>query len=347
MTGLRFEHPWLLAALALIPLLMLWRRLRGRATMLVLPYAAAWGAGVVVRGRWRIAALYAAMALLVVAAARPQRVDALSRTEQRGYDLMLAVDLSTSMLSEDYRGPHGRVNRLETIRPVLRAFIRGRPHDRMGLVVFARRAMTLVPLTTDRDWLLRQVAGLRTGMIEDGTAIGDGLGIALADLADGRADERAEDRDAGVGAFVVLLTDGSNNSGDLTPPEATAIARHRRVPVYAVGTGRNGMVPFPVFDAAGRRTGTTEQPSAIDVEALRTIAGQTGGRLFMADDAQGVASAFRQIDRARKARFHARVELVTHELFAWAAVPALLLLGVAAAGGVPGGRRRRAGPVPA
>jgi Ca-activated chloride channel family protein len=332
MMGLRFDHPLVLLCLLLIPAAILWRLRRGRAPLLVVPYAAAWSAGADERSRWWIAGVYGALALATIALARPQYIDSLQKIEQHGYDLMLAVDLSTSMLSEDYQGPHGRINRLETIRPIIQQFIRLRANDRIGIVVFARRAMTLAPLTTDHAWLAQRVATLRTGLLDDGTAIGDGLGIALTDLEAGRRDETQDDPRSPAGAFVVLLTDGSNNSGDLTPGEATALAHYRKVPVYAVGTGRNGMVPYPVFDSTGKRIGTGQQPSALDIDALRTMAAQTAGHFFMAGDTAALQAAFRSIDSARKAEFHVRRVARVRELFVWFALPALILLILASPG---------------
>ncbi len=332
MTGFRFEFPLLLLGLLIVPMVMAWRHYRGRAPLRVVPHAAAWsGARTAARRPW-IAALYAALVLMVVALARPVRVADDRRIAQQGYDLMLVVDLSTSMLSEDYQGPKGAINRLESIRPVIQQFVKNRPDDRIGIAVFTRQALTLAPLTTDHRWLARQVAAMRTGLMDDGTAIGDGLGIALLDIAAARATAAPGATPDTVGAFIVLLTDGSNNSGELTPAEATALARYRKIPIYTIGTGRNGMVPFPVFDAKGKRVGTSLQPSAIDIEALQTIAAQTGGRFFMAGDAKALQSAFVAIDAARKARFEVRHRVRIDELFAWSAVPALLLLGVAGLG---------------
>lgn len=333
-SGLRFDQPLALLALLVIPAVMLWRRYRGRAPLRIVPHAAAWTGGRTPLRRPWITALYAALALTIAALARPQRVADDQRVESQGYDLMLVVDLSTSMLSEDYRGPKGAINRLETIRPVIQQFITGRPNDRIGIAVFQKQALTLAPLTTDHGWLARQVAGLRTGLMEDGTAIGDGLGVALLDIAAGRAGAAPDN----VGAFIVLLTDGSNNSGELTPAEATALARYRKIPIYTIGTGRNGMVPFPVFDAAGKRTGTSLQPSTLDIEALQTIAAQTGGRFFMAGDTPALKAAFAAIDAARKAKFQVRRRVRVDELFAWALLPALALL-VVAAQGLMRGRR--------
>lgn len=333
MNDYRFEHEWALLALLLIPAVMLWRRWWGRTPVWLVPYAAAWTAHVRAPTQgWRIAAVYAAMALITIAAARPQRTDRREEVVSRGYDLMLAIDLSTSMLAEDFRGPKGAINRLEAIRPILQAFVTSRPHDRIGVVVFAGRAYTLSPLTTQHRWLEQQLAALKIGLVEDGTAIGDGLGIALTNLAAGRDDESS------VGAFVILLTDGANTSGSLTPPQATAIARHRKTPVYTIGAGRSGMVPFPIFDDSGWRIGTRQFPSSLDEAALQAIAQETGGRYLKAGDAATLASAFAGIDAARKTQFRVRTHVTTTELFAWAAAPALACLLLAA----PGLRPRRA-----
>lgn len=321
MSPLSFEHPWLLLALLLIPLVILWRRRRGRTPVMLVPYAAAWTPQGTGRSRdWRMAAVYAAMALLAIAAARPQHVDERHEVVSRGYDLMLAVDLSTSMLAEDYSGPAGPINRLEAIRPVVQAFITRRPSDRIGIVLFAGRAYTLAPLTATHAWLEKQLKDLKIGLIEDGTAIGDALGISLTNL------EASRGTASGVGAFIILLTDGANTSGTMTPPQAAAVARHRRIPIYTVGTGRNGMVPYPIFDASGRRTGTQARPSSLDAEALKTISAATGGRYFEASGAEAVSSAFASIDAARKTETHSRTYAVVTELFAWLALPALALL---------------------
>jgi Ca-activated chloride channel homolog len=327
MNAYRFENPWILLAVLAIPALMVWRRRRGWTPLYLVPYAAAWmpkaSPG---KGTRQIAGVYAALALLTIAAARPQQIDDRQEAILRGYDLMIVVDLSTSMLAEDYAGPKGSINRLEAIRPVIQAFIAGRSGDRIGAVAFAGHAYTLSPLTTDHRWLQKQVGDLKIGAIEDGTAIGDGLGVALAHLEGSRHDEPA------VGAFIVLLTDGANTGGILTPPQATSIAHHRHVPIYTIGAGRDGLVPYPVFDNNGRRSGTRQLPFGTDVQSLRTIAAATGGRYFKADDATALSSAFTAIDAAQKTRFRAKTYLVTSELFAWAALPALACLLYAMAG---------------
>jgi Ca-activated chloride channel family protein len=135
-----------------------------------------------------------------------------------------------------------------------------------------------------------------------------------------------------AGKFVVLLTDGANTSGSLTPPQATAIARYRHIPVFALAAGRNGMVPFPIFDDAGRRIGTRQFPSSLDLDALKTMSAETGGRFLEVGDAKALRTAFRAVDAAKKVEFSVKSRRVTVELFALALIPALILIVIAAAG---------------
>jgi Ca-activated chloride channel family protein len=218
------------------------------------------------------------------------------------------------------------MNRLDAVRPVLDAFIQRRPNDRIGLVVFAGRAYTLSPLTFDHDWLRRQAERLKIGLIEDGTAIGDGLGVALTRL------EQAKREQAGkrLGAFVVLLTDGVNNKGALTPQQSAAIAKERGIPVYTIGTGRTGYVPMPVFDEQGRKRGTRPAYTETDERTLQAIARDTGAEFFRATDSGTIETAFKAIDRSQKIEFQAKSYLLTEELFAWFVTPAALLLAAAA-----------------
>jgi Ca-activated chloride channel family protein len=273
--------------------------------------------------------------LLIVALARPQRVDDRREVRSEGYDIVLAVDLSTSMRAEDYEKGGGRINRLQAIKPVIQAFIERRPTDRISIVLFSARAYTMAPLTFDHDWLGRQLERVRIGMIEDGTAIGDGLGVALSRL------EQAKREAAGkrIGAFIVLLTDGANNRGALTPTQAAALAKSRGVPIYTIGAGKDGYVPYPVLDNNGRRIATRQVFSDLDEGALRAIADTTGGKFFRATDTDTIESAFRSIDRAQKIDFQAKSYLVTTELFGWLAVPGMTLLAIAAGLALPAARR--------
>ena len=334
MGHLIFKDPiWLLALLALP--LVLWLRGRRSVPVLLVPFAAAWHRpSLVSPSRWPVGLAFTGLALLVIALARPQRVEDKREVHSQGYDIVLCVDLSGSMLSEDYEKGGERINRLQAIKPVIQAFIERRPADRIGIVLFAGRAYTMAPLTFDHDWLARQLERVRIGLIEDRTAIGDGLGIALTRL------EQAK-REAGgkrQGAFIVLLTDGVNNTGTLTPDQATELAQSRGVPVYTIGAGQDGLVLFPylddkmnpIRDADGKKH-YRRLPSDLDESALRKIAEATGGKFFRAYDTDTIESSFKAIDRAQKIEFQAKSYLVTTELFWWLAAPGLAVLILAAA----------------
>lgn len=322
LTNYTLATPWWLLALAALPLLV-WARGRRGAPVLVIPFAASWHRpSLLPSSRWPAAFALAGLVLLIVALARPQIVEDKREVKQQGYDLMLAIDLSGSMLAEDYERGGERINRLQAIKPVIQAFITQRKSDRIGLVVFSGRAYTLAPLTFDHDWLARQVERLKLGMIEDGTAIGDGLGVALTRLEQAGREEGNQRK----GAFVVLLTDGANNRGTLTPEQSTEIARSRGVPVYTIGAGRDGLVPMPVIDDFGRRIGTRRTISDLDEGQLRAIADATGGKFFRAMDSDTIEQAFAAIDRAQKIEFQAKSYLLTTELFAYFAAPGAILL---------------------
>ncbi|MCW5549766.1 MAG: VWA domain-containing protein [Opitutaceae bacterium] len=316
----RFADPlWLLA----LPLVLVIHLLRGRRRLpvLLVPFAAAWHRpSLTTASRWPVLLATLGLTLVIVALARPQRIEDKREVRTEGYDIMLAIDLSGSMLAEDYERGNERINRLQAIKPVIQAFINNRPTDRIGIVVFAGKAYTLAPLTFDHAWLARQTERLDIGLIEDGTAIGDGLGVALTRLEQSRHDQGGRRQ----GAFVVLLTDGSNNRGSLQPTQAAAIAQSRGIPVYTIGAGRDGFVPFPVKDQqTGRVLGYRRVLSDLDEGALREIAATTGGQYFRADDSNTVAAAFRAIDSAKKIEFQAKSHLLTTELFHWPAAPGL------------------------
>ena len=325
MNGYTLHDPWWLLALLIIPAII-WVRGRRGAPVLVVPFAAAWHRpSLIPTSRWPAALAMAGLVLLIVALARPQIVEDKRETKQQGYDLMLAIDLSGSMLAEDYKRNGEPINRLQAIKPVIQAFINQRTSDRIGLVIFSGRAYTLAPLTFDHDWLARQIERLKIGLIEDGTAIGDGLGIALTRLEQAGREEGNKRK----GAFVVLLTDGANNRGLLTPEQATGIAKARGVPVYTLGAGCDGLVRMPVFDDNGNKIGYRRTISDLDENALQQIAESTGAKFFRIADSDTIEKAFAAIDRAKKIEFTAKSYLLTTELFAWFATPgaALLFLG--------------------
>lgn len=231
---------------------------------------------------------------------------------------MLAIDLSSSMLAEDYKREGKRINRFEAIKPIIQAFIEHRPKDRIGVVLFAGRAYTLSPLTFDHDWLTRQIERVRIGMIEDGTALGDAVVVALERVAQ-------PERQVGtkrMGAFVILLTDGVSNAGVFTPKEARQLAEKRGVPVFTISAGRQGMVPVPYVDAAGQKA-YRQQRSEIDEEALWLMALATGGKFFRGHDARTLVGAFNAINQTQTIEFRSRRYLLTAELFPWLAIPGL------------------------
>lgn len=326
MSHFAFHDPlWFFALIALV--VVGWLRGRRRVPVLLVPFAAAWHRpSLAAPSRWPVALAFAGLALLIGALARPQRVEDKREVRSEGYDIMLAVDLSTSMRAEDYEKGGERINRLQAVKPVLQAFIERRPTDRIGIVLFSGRAYTMAPLTFDHDWLSRQLERVKIGMIEDGTAIGDGLGVALTRL------EQAKRESGGkrTGAFVVLLTDGANNRGALAPQQAADLAKAKNIPVYTIGAGKEGYVPMPIFDNNGRRIGTRPQWSDLDEAQLRAIAETTGGKFFRSTDTDTIESAFKAIDRTQKIEFQAKSYLVATELFWWLAVPGAAALFLAA-----------------
>jgi Ca-activated chloride channel family protein len=318
-SNLRLADPLWLLALGLLPLAM-WLRGRSRVPVLLVPFASAWHrASVAASPGWAAALAAAGLALLVCALARPQRVEDKREVRSRGYDIVLAIDLSGSMLSEDYEKGGERLNRLQAIKPVIQAFIERRPSDRIGVVLFSAKAYTLAPLTTNHAWLARQLERVKIGLIQDGTAIGDALGVALTRLDQAGRESGGKRK----GAFIVLLTDGANNMGALAPMQSAQLAKARGIPIYTIGAGKDGLVPFPVFDDTGKKIGYRRIAADLDEDALRSIAETTGGQFFRAADTGTIEGAFHAIDSSQKIEFQAKSYLLTTELFGWLAAPGL------------------------
>lgn len=261
----------------------------------------------------------AALLLLVVALARPQIVAQESRVRSEGIDIMLAVDVSTSMKARDLDTAAGGEERLQTAKAVLREFIRQREGDRIGTVVFGARPYLLSPLTLDHDWLRENLARVETGMVEDGTALGDGLLTALNRLTENgrRADGR--------GKIIILLTDGRNNTGTAAPPVAAAAAKALGIRVYTVGIGSRGRAVYPLTDPFGA-TVYRQVEVEIDEPALREIARTTGADYFRATDATGLQRICQQINLLEKRPVETTVYVTRRELFLPFLLPALLLL---------------------
>jgi len=309
--GWTLADPLWLLALLLIPLGLWWRSRRSRP-VLVIPRVARWaGAPAVSLGRLPSILAGIGLGLLIVALARPQQLEEKKQVRQKGYDIMLAIDLSPSMLAEDYEGPSGRINRVQAIQPIIEAFISRRPTDRIGVVIYGGRAYTLSPLTFDHEWLARQIRRLKVGLVEDATAVGDGLGLAVSRLEQSEKEKDGQRK----GAFIILMTDGSNNSGVLAPMQAAELARAKGIPVYTIGAGQPGVVPMPVIDNAGRKLGYRQAISDLDEETLQRISELTGGKFFRAMDVGTAEEAFAAIDKKQRIEFNAKAQLRAHEWF--------------------------------
>jgi Ca-activated chloride channel family protein len=282
---MRWESPWLLALLALVPLLAYLGRRSARRSAAVLWVRSPRG-GLRARLVRALSVLpWLALTLALGALARPQQGLRLSETESRGVDIVLAIDISPSMSAQDFL-PR---NRLNVAKETAREFIRHRPHDRIALVGFAATAFTQCPLTLDHDALEELLQGLDLGLAEDGTAIGMGLATAVARLRGSRTPSKV----------IVLLTDGANNRGQIDPLTGADLARALGVKVYAVLVGRGGLVPVPVDDPVlGRRIRLIQMD--VDEESLQQIAQRTGGRFYRATDAAALGGIYGEIDRLER-----------------------------------------------
>ena len=231
-----------------------------------------------------------AMAVLVVALARPQSTDRWSNTTTEGIDIVVALDISGSMLAEDFKP-----NRLEAAKTDATKFISGRPNDRIGLVVFAGESFTQCPLTTDHATLINLIDDVKSGMIEDGTALGVGLANAVSRLKESSAKSKV----------VILMTDGVNNRGEIPPLTAADIAQAMGVRVYTVGIGTQGQAPYPFTDAFGNKHYQNVDVE-IDEDVLSQIANQTDGRYFRATSNRRLQEVYEQIDQLEKSKIETK-----------------------------------------
>ncbi len=303
------KNPWWLLTLLVLPLVM-WLRRRQPVSAILVPFAGAWWKPTLLPQPARLPAflLSVGLVLLVLALARPQRLETISDPRQEGHELMLAIDLSGSMLAEDFEIAGERISRLEVIKPVIKAFINNRPNDRIGLVVFAGRAYTLAPPTFDHAWLAQQVERLRIGLMEDGTAIGDGLGVALSRLEHAKpVAEGTATTGKNPHGFIILLSDGGNNKGLLKPKQSAAIAKARGITVYTIGAGKDGSAPYPIFDEMGAKIGYRRILADLDEPALKDIAATTGGQYFRVDNTEAVTTSFKAIDESERTQFKALI----------------------------------------
>ena len=305
MTTLTFLYPWALLALLIIPIF--WERAPRAGHALGINLGASnQELGNIEAQRRLIFTLLrsAAFCSLVIALARPQNVSGRIETDEQARDIALVLDLSGSMQAMDFFLDGKRVDRLTALKSVVKEFIRGRKGDRIGLIVFADRAFTQTPLTTDTTALLEFVDALEVGIAGQSTAIGDGLGIALKQLRQFTSASKA----------VVLVTDGKNNAGALSPTDAAAIAKELRIRVHVIGIGGNEPAPFPAIDLFGRKV-LTQQILEYDEATLQRIAGTTDGEYFNARSTEKLRDVYQQIDKLETRNQQNRIFTQHDELF--------------------------------
>lgn len=250
------------------------------------------------------------LALVIVVIARPQSVSSWEESETQGIDIVMALDVSGSMLAQDLQP-----DRLQAARKVAAEFITDRSNDNIGLVIFAGESFTQCPLTTDHKVLLNLLNEINFGMIDDGTAIGLGLATSVNRLKDSQSQSKV----------VILLTDGTNNSGQIAPLTAADLARSYGIRVYTVGVGTKGMAPTPVNTPYGIRM--QNMPVDIDEETLTEIAAMTGGQYFRAQDTEGLRQVYNEIDEMEKYLISVQNVTRRQELFLpWALIALALIL---------------------
>lgn len=259
----------------------------------------------------------AALALVILALARPQSVLEGEKTVSEGVDIVLALDTSTSMLAEDFKVANHRISRFDVVREVVKEFIRKRKDDRIGMVAFAARAYTVCPLTTDYAWLNENLDRVKVGMIEDATAIGSAIASSCNRLRTSKTKSR----------IIILLTDGVNNAGTISPVMAAEAARALKVKIYTIGVGSKGLVPYPFKDAYGR-TVYQNIPIEIDEEMLKKIADMTGGKYYLASDTETLRKIYGDIDRLERSNIEHLGYREYSELFPIFLIPGLIILGL-------------------
>ena len=318
---IRFLNPEFLWLLALLPLIAMWRGRKGRVA--AVEYSNVEIARTVARetrsrpARWTTMLRLLVATLLILGLARPQFGQGRSEVQASGVDLMLAVDVSGSMEALDFTLNGQPANRLDCVKAVVSKFIEARPDDRIGLVAFAGAPYLVSPLTLDHEWLKQNLDRVHTGMIEDSTAIGSALATSVNRLRDQPSKSK----------IVVLLTDGMNNAGKVAPQTAAEAAKAMGVKVYTIGAGAKGEAPVPVKDQFGNQRIVMAKVD-VDEAALKQIADETGGKCFRATDTDSLKKLYAEIDRMEKTTHQVKKFEKYHELFAWAVVPGLMLLGL-------------------
>ena len=314
-----FAHPWLLLLLLGIPVLA-WLKGKFGGTAAVTFSTTSMLAEIGSRQRNRAGAFlaglsYLALALFIIALARPQLGRVTTRVQATGVDIMLVIDVSRSMLAEDFTIGNSRSNRIDTVKLVTEQFIRQRPNDRIGIVACAGRPYLVSPLTLDHDWLIRNLERLRIGLVEDGTAIGS----AIASAANRLKDKEAKTK------LIVLLTDGDNNAGKVQPLTAAEAAKALGIRIYTIGAGTEGEAPFPLQNAFGR-TIYRNVLVKFDEKTLSEIATITNGQYFRATDTNSLRKIFSEIDKMEKTKIEVERTAQYRDLFQYVLIPGIACL---------------------
>ena len=317
---MRFVHPELLWLLLLLPLLAYLHGRRGAAPALTFSStslaAALAGARKARSGSLLLLPRLIVLTLLILALAGPQQGSSSTEITASGIDIVLAVDVSGSMAAMDFTQDGKPANRLEAVKQVVDRFIDGRPGDRIGLVAFAGKPYLICPPTLDHQWLRHRLEALHLDMVEDGTAIGSAIGSGINHLRDQQSKSR----------LLILLTDGINNSGSVSPHNAAEAAEAMAIKVYTIGAGTRGEAPMPVTDAFGRRK-LVRAKVDIDEETLRQVAEKTGGVYFRATDTASLTKIYQDIDKMETTSKTIDKFQLRRDLFPYAVAGALLVLG--------------------
>jgi len=317
----RFLQPEWLWLLALLPIVLLWRGRRGPVA--AIEYSdVSLAREVARRGRSRIGVLMwllpiVAGALMIVGLARPQRAHGRTEVTANGIDIVLDLDVSGSMQALDFQMDSRRVNRIEVVKSVVSKFIDERPDDRIGIIAFAGAPYLVSPITLDHDWLQQNLERVAVGGADDGTAIGSAIAASVNRLRMTQAKSKV----------VILLTDGVNNTGKISPIAAAEAARAMGVKIYTIGVGVRGEAPIPVRDAAGNARLVMAKVD-VDEKTLQTVADETGGKFYRATDTDSLQNIYQQINRFEKTAQTVHKFEHTEELYPWALIPALGILGL-------------------
>ena len=318
---IRFLQPEWLWLLALLPLSLLWRGRRGAVA--AVEYSNVSLARKVARetrsraGRWVWLLPIIAGAMMVVGLARPQFGHGGATVQASGIDIMLALDVSGSMQALDFKVNGQPQNRIEVVKSVVSQFIEDRPNDRIGIVAFAGLPYLVSPLTLDHDWLQQNLSRVQVAGVEDGTAIGSAIAACANRLRDTPAKSK----------IIVLLTDGMNNSGKISPNAAAEAAKAMGLKVYTIAVGVRGDAPMPVKDQMGN-TQIVMAKVDVDEDTLQKIAAETGGQFYRATDTDSLKNIYAQINTLEKSKETIHKFEHYQDLFAWALFPALAVLGL-------------------